>query len=186
MLEDPLITRKASPAAIRALKDLIDRLRQAGFRIETAASPVALDDIIADHRIVLLYELGHLHGAMPRHLLAPKLAADIDQGLALPAERYHAALYRLSAARRSFWPKFGRETAVLLPAAPDVAPADGTTGDPAFVIPVTALGGPAASVRAGTDPQTSMPLGAMLTAAPGADRSLAGLLLSDRVRDVGL
>ena len=135
VLEDPLITRKASPAAVGALRDLVDRLRQAGFRIETAASPVSLDDVIADHRIVLLYELGHLHGAIPRHLLAPKLAADIDQGLALPAERYHAALYRLSVARRSFWPKFGRETAVLLPAAPDIAPADGTTGDPAFVIP---------------------------------------------------
>lgn len=186
VLEDPLITRKASPAATQALKDLVVRLRQAGFRVETAASPVSLDDVIADHRIVLLYELGHLHGAVPRHLLAPKLAADIDQGLALPQERYHAALYRLSGARRCFWSKFGRETAVLLPAAPDVAPADGTTGDPAFVIPLTALGGPVASVRAGADPQTSMPLGAMLTAASGADRSLAGFLLSDRVMDLGL
>lgn len=179
VLEDPLISQKASTAAQQAFDALTDRLRRAGFAIETAPSPVAFEDIIADHRSVLLFEMAHLHGGVPRHLLAPKLAADIERGLQMGADVYHAALYRLSVARRKFWSRLGRETALLIPAAPDIAPADGSTGDPAFVIPVTALGGPVASVRAGVDGQTGMPLGAMLFASPGADRSLAGLLLSE-------
>ena len=186
VLEDPLVTRKSAASTVRSLGDLSDRLGQAGFPVETAASPVGLDGIIADHRIVLLFEMSRLHGAIPRDQLAPKLAADIEQGLTLSADSYHAALHRLSVARRTFWSLFGRETALLMPGAPDIAPADGTTGDPAFVIPATALGGPVASVRAGTDLQTGMPIGAMLFAAPGADRSLAGLVLSDRLRSVGL
>jgi aspartyl-tRNA(Asn)/glutamyl-tRNA(Gln) amidotransferase subunit A len=101
-------------------------------------------------------------------------------------ETYHAALHRLSVARSKFWSEIKRDTALLIPAAPDIAPDDGSTGDPAFVIPVTALGGPVASVRAGLDPLTGMPLGAMLFAGPGADRSLAGLLLSDRARSAEL
>ena len=75
---------------------------------------------------------------------------------------------------------------ILLPAAPDVAPADGTTGDPSFVIPTTALGGPVATVQAGRDASTGMPVGALLLAAPGRDRKLAGLLLSDMATEAGL
>jgi aspartyl-tRNA(Asn)/glutamyl-tRNA(Gln) amidotransferase subunit A len=186
LLEDPLITHKASAAAVQAFDALTDRLRRAGFAVETAPSPVAFEDIIADHRNVLLFEMARLHGSVPRHLLAPKLAADIERGWQMGVETYHAALHRLSVARSKFWSEIKRDTALLIPAAPDIAPDDGSTGDPAFVIPVTALGGPVASVRAGLDPLTGMPLGAMLFAGPGADRSLAGLLLSDRARSAEL
>ena len=75
---------------------------------------------------------------------------------------------------------------MLMPAAPDIAPDDGTTGDPSFVIPTTVLGGPVATVRAGQDGTTGMPIGAMLFAAPGADRLLASMLLSDFVKELDL
>ena len=186
MLEDPLIARKAAPSTLPAVKGLAGRLQQAGFGIETAESPVPLDDMIADHRTVLLFEMSRLHGALPRELLSPFLAADIVKGLALEPREYYAALHRLALARQTFWAAFENDCVMLMPAAPDIAPSDGTTGDPAFVVPATALGGPIASVRAGLDAPSGMPIGAMLFAAPGADRSLAGMLLSDSVRDAGL
>jgi aspartyl-tRNA(Asn)/glutamyl-tRNA(Gln) amidotransferase subunit A len=186
LLEDPLIARKAAPSTLQTVKGLADRLKQAGFGVETVESPAPLEDLIADHRTVLLFELSRLHGALPRELLSPFLAADIEKGLALQPRDYDAALHRLALARQTFWAKFSSDCALMMPAAPDIAPADGTTGDPAFIVPATALGGPVATVRAGLDAPSGMPIGAMLFAAPGADRSLAGLLLSDRVRDAEL
>lgn len=185
ILEDPLLARMSPDTAV-AMRDLASRLQRAGFSVEPAASPVPLEGVIADHRIVLRFEMARLHGGVPRHLLAPKLAADIENGLSLRAEAYHEALFRLSAARRSFWSRFGRDTAPLMPAAPAIAPDDGTTGDPAFVIPATALGGPIAGVRAGREPHSGLPIGAMMLAAPGHDRSLAGLILSARAAEAGL
>ncbi|NDG48613.1 MAG: hypothetical protein EBY30_06050, partial [Rhodospirillales bacterium] len=86
-------------------------------------------------------------------------------------------LRRLAAYRRAFWAGFGPQDFLLMPAAPDVAPADGTTGDPSYVIPTTALGGPVATLRAGLD--GGMPVGALLFAAPGADAALSGFLFSE-------
>lgn len=59
---------------------------------------------------------------------------------------------------------------MLFPAAPDVAPVGTRTGDPRFIIPFTALGGPIVSVPVGFD--RGMPLGIMLLAAPGQDARL--------------
>ena len=94
---------------------------------------------------------------------------------AMPTTRPGCAPWPASA--RAFWAGFGAEDLLLLPAAPDVAPDAATTGDPSFVIPLTVLGGPIATLRAGLD--TGMPVGALLSGAPGADARLAGFLLSD-------
>ncbi len=186
VLEDALIKEKTAESTVAAVSKLADRLGQAGFTVEPAASPVSLEDLIADHRTVLWFEMARIHGALPRHLLSPRFAEDVEKGLALPTKDYHTALNRLAAGRRRFWEQFGERVFMLMPAAPDIAPDDGTTGDPAFVIPTTVLGGPVATVRAGQDPSTGMPIGAMLFAAPGADGPLASMLLSERVKAIVL
>lgn len=186
LLEDALIKEKAAVSTMAAVKALADRLGQAGFTVEPAATPVPLDELIADHRTVLWFEMARIHGAAPRHLLSQRFAEDVEKGLALCTDEYHAALNRLAAGRSRFWEQFGARVFILMPAAPDIAPADGTTGDPSFVIPTTVLGGPVATVRAGQDVPTGMPIGAMLFAAPGTDGMLASMLLSDRVKDIGL
>jgi aspartyl-tRNA(Asn)/glutamyl-tRNA(Gln) amidotransferase subunit A len=129
--------------------------------------------------VVLLAELGACHGGLPPNRLAPRLAADVAAGLNVPPASYHRALAALAAFRNRFWAAFGPGDILLVPTAPAVAPVGTATGDPSFVVPVTALGGPAASVRAGAGATSNMPVGAMLTAAPGADARLAAFLLHE-------
>lgn len=179
VLEDPLVARRVAPGTAAGITALAERLAVAGLAMRCAAAPVGLEEILATHRIVLLAELGRTHARLPRERLAPRLAADIEAGLAVPEAEHLDALRRLAGIRRRFWAEFGAEELLLLPAAPDVAPADGTTGDPSFVIPTTALGGPVATLRAGLDEASGMPVGALLFGAPGADARLAGFLLSE-------
>jgi aspartyl-tRNA(Asn)/glutamyl-tRNA(Gln) amidotransferase subunit A len=81
--------------------------------------------------------------------------------------------------RQEFWAAFGSGDLLLLPAAPTVAPVGMATGDPSFVVPLTALGGPVATVRAGFGGESGMPVGALLAASPGADARLAAFLLDE-------
>jgi Asp-tRNA(Asn)/Glu-tRNA(Gln) amidotransferase A subunit family amidase len=60
-----------------------------------------------------------------------------------------------------------------------VAPCGTATGDPSFVGPTTAFGGPVATLRAGTGRDSGMPVGALLTASPGSDSRLAAFLLTE-------
>jgi len=139
---------------------------------------VPFQAILAAHRTVLLAELGRHHAHAPCDRIAPRLAQDIAAGLAIPDREHHEALRTLSHFRDTFWSSFAPGDLLLVPAAPDVAPQGTATGDPRLVIPATALGGPIASLRCEPDDATTMPLGTMLMAAPGADARLAGFLLS--------
>jgi Asp-tRNA(Asn)/Glu-tRNA(Gln) amidotransferase A subunit family amidase len=73
---------------------------------------------------------------------------------------------------------FAPDDFILTPAAPDVAPDAGSTGDPSFVIPTTVLGGPVVTLRAGLAADSGMPVGALLFARPGADTAMASFLFS--------
>ncbi len=177
VLEDAMLARLTQPGTAAAMAGLLERLRGAGLAVMAAPSPVSLEEILLTHRQVLLAEAGRTHAGLDMARISPRLAADIAIGLAISDGDYHAALRRLAAYRREFWASFGPQDVLLMPAAPDVAPADGTTGDPSYVIPTTALGGPVATLRAGRD--GGMPVGALLFAAPGADAALAGFLFSE-------
>jgi aspartyl-tRNA(Asn)/glutamyl-tRNA(Gln) amidotransferase subunit A len=179
VLEDALIARLAVPSTARRVTALVDALGAAGLPVGRAASPAAFEEILATHRRVMLAELGRTHARLPWNRIAPRIAEDIAAGLAVPDAEYHAGLRALAALRRAFWAAFGPEDLILVPAAPDVAPEAGTTGDPSFVIPTTALGGPVATLRAGLAEDGGMPVGALLFGAPGADARLAAFLLSD-------
>jgi Asp-tRNA(Asn)/Glu-tRNA(Gln) amidotransferase A subunit family amidase len=165
---------------------LARRLADAGIAVVHAQSPVPAEEIIENHRALLLAELGRSHGRLPRDRVHPSLAADIDAGLAVPEAEYLARLARLPRMRRAFWTGFGPQDLLLMPATPDVAPSDGTTGDARFVMVTTSLAGPVATLRAGRAADTGMPVGALLFAAPGSDARLAAFLLSDTGTRLGL
>lgn len=179
VLEDALIAGKVVASTAAAVRALADRLADAGLAVRRAAAPAPLEEMLAAHRPVMVAELGRTHARLPRDRIAPRIAEDIAAGLATPDADYHAGLRHLAALRRAFWAGFGADTFILIPAAPDVAPEAGTTGDPSFVIPTTVLGGPVATLRAGRCPATGMPIGALLFGSPGADAPLAGFLLSE-------
>jgi aspartyl-tRNA(Asn)/glutamyl-tRNA(Gln) amidotransferase subunit A len=178
VLEDPLIARLVQPGTAAGVAALAETLAGAGLAVRHASAAAGFDDMLATHRRVMVAELGRTHAALPKDRIAPRIAEDIAAGLAISDAEYHAALRALAGFRRAFWAGFEPEDLVLVPAAPDVAPEAGTTGDPSFVIPTTVLGGPVATLRAGRDPATGMPVGALLFGAPGADARLAGFLFS--------
>jgi len=162
--------KEADPGGVKA---------GAGLAVRQAVSAASLEAMLEQHRPVMVAELGRTHAGLPRDRIAPRIAADIEAGLATPEAEYHDGLRRLATLRRTFWAGLGAEDAVLIPAAPDVAPDAATTGDPSFVIPTTVLGGPVATLLAGLCPETGLPIGALLFMAPGADARLAGFLLSE-------
>lgn len=179
VIRDEIIATKSAKASADRVAALTQSLTRAGLAVTERESPVSLEEIRLVHRQVMVAELGRAHGALPREFLAPRLAADIAEGVAISDADYHSALHQLMLFRRRFWPSFGPNAVLLLPATPDVAPADGTTGDGTFIIPTTALGGAVATVRAGFAAETNMPVGALLLVAPGQDARLAGFLMSE-------
>lgn len=186
MLGDKMLSARTVPATLARVRALADELGRVGLEVCERASPVSLEEVLATHRRVMLAELGRTHGAVARDKLAPRLAADIAVGLDIPDVAYIDALHHLSVLRRRFWAEFTGNEVLLMPAAPDVAPADGSTGDPTFVIPTTALGGPVATVSAGFAADTAMPVGALLLAQPGSDARLAGFLMSEAATKLNL
>ena len=179
VLRDPSIERMADAETAGCIANLAVRLADSGLEVVHADSPVSLDEVRTQHRVALLAELGRTHGRLPGALLAPRLAADIVAGLAIPDAEYLRALHALAVLRQEFWAAFGSGDLLLLPAAPTVAPVGMATGDPSFVVPLTALGGPVATVRAGFGGESGMPVGALLAASPGADARLAAFLLDE-------
>lgn len=184
VLRDDMLARMTALGTAARVDAFAATLKSAGLEVVEARTPVPLEALLLAHRQVLLAEAGRTHARLPMDRISPRLAADIATGLAMSDSDYHAALRDLARMRRAFWAGFGDNDALLMPAAPDVAPADGTTGDPSFVIPTTALGGPVASLRAGLD--AGMPVGALLFAAPGQDARLAGFLFSDLATELDL
>jgi aspartyl-tRNA(Asn)/glutamyl-tRNA(Gln) amidotransferase subunit A len=177
VLQDPMLSARTRPTTAAAVSALAARCSSAGITVSARASPVSLADVVAVHRQILLAELGRAHANVPRDKLAPRLAADMDTGLAMPEADYIRALGEVQALRRTFWAGFAPDEAILMPAAPDVAPRDSTTGDPSYVIPTTVFGGPVVSLDAGPCGETGMPVGALLFARPGEDTALAGFTL---------
>jgi aspartyl-tRNA(Asn)/glutamyl-tRNA(Gln) amidotransferase subunit A len=178
MIDDPYLAGRVMPQMQEAVAQLGRRLAAAGLPVRRATSPVPFEGLIAAHRTIMLFEFSRIHaGLLAREeLIGPRFAADIRVGLAVPAAEHADATNRLIAARRQFWAHFGRRALILAPAAPGPAPEGFGTGDPTIVAPLTALEGPIASIPAGNCPDTGLPLGAVLAAAPGEDGPLAATL----------
>ena len=177
--EDPILD-DASEAVRQAVRSAVKKLTAAGTRTPAWRSPVDFAEIIVWHKTISEFELARAHPSLtaaPASQVTPALLEAIERGRDIDADRYTDALRALDAARARFWKAFHGCEALLLPAAPDVAPVGMKTGDPRFIIPFTALGGPIVSVPVGYD--QGLPLGIMLAGPPGADRALADI--ADRV-----
>lgn len=178
VLEDPFL-EQATPGTKSCLEAFTEQLANAGLPVRKTQSPVSWEQLLLLHRTIILAEFGRTHARLPRDKVTPRIAQDLDRGLAIPDQEYHDALHELAILRRQFWTFFAPTDILVMPATPDVAPDASTSGNPAFIAPVTALGGPIATVRAGFEEPTGMPVGALLFSAPGSDARLASFLLSE-------
>ena len=174
LIEDAIL-ENSSAAVGQSIETAAAKLRDANVDVQRRSTTTPFRDIIAWHRTITEYELARAHPALAGERdVTPALREAVQRGQAIKAATYEHALGALDAAAEPFWAAMRDCDALIFPAAPDVAPAGMKTGDPRFIIPFTALGGPIVSVPVAIAPP-GLPLGLMLIGTPGSDWALAAI-----------
>jgi Asp-tRNA(Asn)/Glu-tRNA(Gln) amidotransferase A subunit family amidase len=155
------------------LEPPIAKLRAAGWEVEYITLPPELLAAQSAAITVNQYEGARTHETRWREhgpAIGAKLAALVEQGLAIPEEAHAAALESLRLARLAAGSLFEQWPLILTPAAPGPAPLGyASTGDPRLNRPWTALHVPAVSIPL---PAEGPPLGLQITASRGHDTPL--------------
>ena len=174
LVDDPILSA-ASAAVADTLRQAEQKLKGAGVSVKQCASPVPFADIIGWHKTIIEYEVAR---AYPRLEHVAEVSAGLREAVArgrvIADQSYVDACRALDAARDRFDAATAEFEALIFPAAPDEAPAGMKTGDPRFITPFTALGGPIVSIPVGTGAR-GLPLGLMLIGAPGRDAAIADM-----------
>jgi aspartyl-tRNA(Asn)/glutamyl-tRNA(Gln) amidotransferase subunit A len=174
VIEDP-VTEAASTAVVDSVRAAGQALTAAGISVKHLKSPVSFAEISGWHKAIIEYEVAHAHPHLEHDPhVSLGLREAVERGRLVDDPAYLAAHASLAAARERFWAYAAQADTLLFPAAPDIAPAGMKTGDPRFIVPFTALGGPIASIPVGTG-AGAMPLGLMLIGAPGSDAVTASV-----------
>ena len=164
---------------IQAINTVEERLRVAGHTIEPLAPPVSFNELIKDHRRVMLFEAARDIGpavAEKRNLLPPLIAAGLLEGESIDAQQSSAALARVRAAGAQFWTDVAAYDLLLAYPTSGAAPVGlNTTGDQSYLTPWTALGGPLVTMPCGVDGD-GMPLAALFAAPPDHDAALMQMM----------
>jgi aspartyl-tRNA(Asn)/glutamyl-tRNA(Gln) amidotransferase subunit A len=171
VVEEP-ITEAASAAVADSVRTAAEALAAAGVGVKRLTSPVAFAEIAGWHKTIIEYEVAHAHPHLEHNSdVSAGLREAVARGRVVTDPAYLDAHAALGAVRERFWLETAQANALLFPAAPDVAPVGMKTGDPRFILPFTALGGPIVSIPVGTG-AGGMPLGLMLIGAPGMDAEI--------------
>ena len=176
-LNDPFLAQTA-PAVHQAMETAADRLRDAGHDVLARDACVSFEILCDEQRRCMLYQTGRVHRSLldlPRDQVGEKLREAIVTGTGIGDDEYRTMYRSLNAARGRLYESVADAHAVLWPAAPDTAPPGlAWTGDPRYIAPWTALGGPVVTVNVGAD-GSGLPIGALLAGAPGTDADFAGI-----------
>ena len=174
-LEDPAL-EACDGETLRRVGDAAALAAAAGHAVRVAASPEPWAGLYEAQQRVMAYEASRIHRRLlelPADRVGPKLREMIGRGLALSDAGYRDDRARLAAARAGFWAAFPDADAILFPAVPQTAPAGlASTGDPRYIAPWTALGGPIVTQPVGLH-ANGLPVGMLVCGRPGSDRALA-------------
>jgi aspartyl-tRNA(Asn)/glutamyl-tRNA(Gln) amidotransferase subunit A len=174
-LQDPTL-ETCDTQILKRMDDAAKAIAAHGHTVRAARSPVDLATIYEALLRVMQYEASRIYRGLldvPEDLFGPKFREMIGIGLALSDTTYRDDRIRLAAARARFWARFADADAILFPATPQTAPVGlASTGDPRYIGPWTALGGPIVTQPIGYNPNV-LPIGMLLCGRPGADRALA-------------
>ena len=177
-LEDPSLAA-AESAVAASMDQTAAKLTDAGIAVQSLATPVPFAEVTAAHATIWQFEMSRFYAsalAPVIDLVSDQFREAVQEGSAVDENAYLRARRWLEAAIPRFWERIPKGAAILFPAAPGPAPSGMATGDPLFVIPFTALGGPMASLPVGFAPN-GLPLGVMLCGAPGSDHPLADFVV---------
>lgn len=174
LIEDRIL-QNGSNLVLQAVEAAAQKLRDSGIEVQRRVSNVSFADLTGWHKIVTEYELARAHPALANvDSVAPALREAVQRGATIEQSAYERAFCAIRVETKRLWENVADFDALLFPAAPDVAPKGMKTGDPSFIVPFTALGGPIVSVPIAIAPQR-LPLGLMLIGAPGRDLNIAGI-----------
>ena len=176
-LNDPFLAQSV-PAVHEAMESAADRLLDAGHDVVARDACVSFETLCDEQQRCMLFQTGRVHRSLlnlPRNQVGEKLREAIETGIGIGDDEYRSMRRSLAAARRRLYESVADAYAVLWPAAPDTAPPGlAWTGDPRYIAPWTALGGPLVTVNVGAD-GNGLPIGALLAGAPGADADFTGI-----------
>ena len=176
-LDDPFLAQSAT-AVHDAMACAADKLREAGHEVLVRDACISFEALCNDQRRCMLYQTGRVHRALldlPRDQVGEKIREAVETGAGIGDDEFRALHRSLTAARQRLYRSVADADAMLWPAAPDTAPPGlAWTGDPRYIAPWTALGGPVVSVNVGAD-GNGLPIGALLTGAPGTDADFTGV-----------
>ena len=168
------------PGMRQVMSDVARVLREQGHEVTQVECPVSFPDMIDRHRIVMLHEmaLNLAHVVQGKdELLQPRLRNALADGALICSSVRDESMNWIAQARAAFWPTMSGFDVLLSCPVPDAAPKGlATTGDQSYLTPWTALGGPLVSLPAGLDAD-GMPLGILLSTAPGRDGFLVDAAL---------
>ncbi len=177
VLEDPYFG-EADAAIIQARDTVAEMMAAAGHEMVRLSSPVSLEALGKQQMQATEYELARVHAGLLNHPtddVSEKLREAIDRGSGRSDDEYHSLRHAIDIARAEMFADIAATDAILVPATPQTAPEGlAWTGDPRFIGPWTALGGPVVSLPAGAD-AAGLPIGCMLAGRPGEDRGFARL-----------
>lgn len=169
--------RNAAPETLALFESAPAVLARGGAKIVELNLPEPFQEIGSAHQAIMAYEVArayayewHNHGER----LSEAVRKLIEEGIAVPSERYDAARAQGRTCRSLFCEAMRQFDVVITPSAIGEAPEGlASTGSPVFNRMWTLLGTPAVTVPAGRGP-CGLPLGLQMVGAPGEDaRTLA-------------
>ena len=168
--DDPHIS-DAVPDIKAALARMADAFARTGHAVEQPRSPISFERLFQIQRHTMTYEAGRALRYLldqPDGTVGEKLTALIREGLTIAPQQYLDERAEIDKMRGTLFSTLTADI-FLWPAAPSTAPAGlGWTGDPKYISPWTALGGPIVSAPAGLD-GNGLPIGCILSSRPGTD-----------------
>lgn len=175
-IEDPMLD-DCDAGVAAAVEAVAERLTAAGHRVRRAPSPIAFGKLYEAQLRATKYEAARIHRHLrdaPAGSVGPKFMAMLHEGLEIADEQYRGDRADLARARATFWrtfPQAGVTGALLFPATPKTAPHGiDSTGDPKYISPWTALGGPIVTLPAGFH-TNGLPMGVLLCGSPATDHA---------------
>lgn len=171
--DDPHLS-DAIPEIKAAVARFADAFADGGLVVNSVPSPISFEHLFKIQRSTMAYEAGralkHLLDE-PEGLIGEKITALIREGLEIPARQYLDERGKIDNMRETLFRTLKADV-FLWPATPTTAPEGlAWTGDPKYISPWTALGGPIVSVPAGLA-DNGLPIGCLLTSRPGTDAQM--------------
>jgi Asp-tRNA(Asn)/Glu-tRNA(Gln) amidotransferase A subunit family amidase len=165
---DPLQT--VDPAMASAFANTLSILKKRGVSIQPVQMGDMLDKLSDINETIMFYEGARFHKQRYEEYGSrlEDLAALVQEGLKIPAEKYDEAMRYVAECKLRIAEMMKATPVILTPAAPGPAPLGlSSTGDPKMNAAWTALGTPAISIPMPVS--SGLPLGLQLAAEPGQD-----------------